>query len=89
MSVRVVALLLFAAPFLMPAYAGDDVPIDELPAPVRKGIDQRFPGAQLLSAERDRDDGRVEYEVQIRHDAKRYEVELWEDGKIKDIDRED
>lgn len=88
MEMRFIAVVMFAAPFMVPAYAGNDVAIDKLPAPVRKGIDQRFPAAQLMSAERDEDDGRIEYEVQIRHEGKRYEVELWEDGKIKDIDRE-
>lgn len=69
--------------------AGEKIPIKDLPEKVTKAIEARFPGAQLLSAEKEKDDGKIEYEVKIRHDGKKYEVELTEDGKIKEIERED
>lgn len=80
-------VLLAGAPAL--THADDDIAIDKLPQAVRAAIDKRFPGAELLNAERDRDDGRIEYEVELRHDGKRYEVDVTEDGRITDIDRDD
>lgn len=82
-----VLILLLGSPFS--ATAGDRIEIKELPKAVLTGIQMRFPDAEILSAERDRDDGRIEYEVKIRHKGQRYEVELTEDGRITDIDRED
>lgn len=82
-------LFVLGSLWVLPATADDDIRIEELPQAVRAAIEQRFPGAELLRAERDRDDGRIEYEVDIRHDGKRYEVELLEDGRITDIDEDD
>jgi uncharacterized membrane protein YkoI len=79
--------LLLGSPFS--ATAGDRIDIKELPKVVLTGIQMRFPDAEILSAERDKDDGGIEYEVKIRHKGQRYEVELTEDGRITDIDRED
>jgi hemin uptake protein HemP len=69
--------------------AGQHIDIEKLPENVVKAIQERLPGAQLLSAEKERDDGKIEYEVKIQHDGNKYEVELTEDGRIKEIDRED
>ena len=80
------AALMLATPVVSVA---DDIELKELPQSVVMAIEKRFPGATLLEAEKDEDDGRVEYEVEIRHDGKRYEVEVTQDGRITDIDRED
>lgn len=69
--------------------AGQSIDLKNLPENVVKAIQDRFPGAQLLSAEKEKDDSRIEYEVKIQHDGNRYEVELTEDGRIKEIDHED
>lgn len=91
MMKRLRLLTLAAACMAAPAlvYADDDIAVDKLPKEVRAAIDERFPGAELLSAERDKDDGKVEYEVELRHKGQRYEVDVTEDGRIKDVDRED
>ena len=80
------AALMLTTPFVS---AADDIDLKDLPQSVVRAIEERFPGATLLEAEKDEDDGRIEYEVEIRHDGKRYEVELTQDGRITDIDRED
>ena len=69
--------------------ADERIDVKNLPETVAMSIEKRFPGAKLLRAERERNDGRIEYEVEIRHDGNRYEVEVTEDGRITDIDRED
>lgn len=86
-----VALLLASAMLATPAavQADEDIAVDKLPQKVRAALDKRFPGAELISAERDEDNGRTEYEVELRHEGQRYEVDVQEDGKIDDIDRED
>lgn len=85
-NLALAAALMLATPSVS---AADDIDLKELPERVVAAIDKRFPGATLLEAEKDEDDGRIEYEVEIRHEGKRYEVEVTQDGRITDIDRED
>ena len=56
-----------------------DIPVTELPGPVRDAIMRDFPGATLISAEREGD----EFEVRIKTaDGKKKEVELDVGGKM-------
>lgn len=82
-----VAFVVLAAP-ARPA-AGERIDVKNLPASVVKAIQGRFPGAELLRAERERDDGKVEYEVKFRHRGVRWEAEVTEDGRIKEVERDD
>lgn len=65
-----------------------EVAVGELPAPVQTAINERFPGAEYLEADRLEDRKGTKYDVEIRHQGKRYEVEVREDGTIVDVDRD-
>lgn len=71
--------------------AGDNIPVAELPASIVGAIKARFPDANVLSAEKETDNGKVVYEVKIDSPAagSHHEVELDEDGSILDVDPED
>ena len=69
-------------------YAGTKVPIKDLPAPVSNVIAEYFPGATLVSAERDTDDGKTEYEVRIQYKKVRLEVDASPEGEILDVEME-
>jgi uncharacterized membrane protein YkoI len=69
--------------------ADEKIDVKNLPEKVVKAIQEKLPGAQLLSAEKETEDGKIEYEVKVRHDGKKYEVEVTEDGGIKEIERDD
>lgn len=62
--------------------AGERIAVDALPESVRAAVETRFPGAKLLKAERE---SALSYEVKIRHDGRRIEVKLNEDGVILDL----
>jgi hypothetical protein len=68
---------------------GEKIDVKDLPPAVVKAIQARFPGAELRRAERERDDGKVEYEVKFRHQGVRWEAEVTEDGRIKEVERDD
>ncbi len=70
------------------ALAGEVVPVEQLPEPVVRAIMERFPQAELVSAERDDDDGQVYYEVDVRSEGALYEVEVSDAGVIREIERE-
>ena len=60
----------------------ENVPINQLPSPVTAAIKNRFPKSELLSAEKDLENGRVKYEVKVRSDGKNYDVDVTPSGKI-------
>jgi len=60
----------------------ENVPINKLPSPVTAAIKNRFPKSELLSAEKDFENGRVKYEVKVRSDGKNYDVDVTPSGKI-------
>ena len=66
----------------------ENVPINRLPSPVTTAIKNRFPKSELLSAEIDRENGKVKYEVKVRSEGQKYDVDVTPDGKILKIDRE-
>ena len=72
-----------------PATAGDSVPIDQLDAKVIEAIKGKFQDAELLSASRETDDGKLKHEVKIRHQGEVWEVDVAENGEITEMERED
>jgi hypothetical protein len=66
----------------------ENVPINRLPSPVTAAIKNRFPKSELLSAEIDRENGKVKYEVKVRSEGQKYDIDVTPDGKILKIDRE-
>jgi hypothetical protein len=73
----------------IPVRADDDVAINQLPNPVVNAIQTQFPKAELLSAERDRDDGKTKYEVKIRTENGRKDVKVTPEGEILKVKNED
>ncbi|HEX5084419.1 MAG TPA: PepSY domain-containing protein [Blastocatellia bacterium] len=64
----------------------ENVPIDRLPSPVTAAIKNRFPKSELLSAEKDWENGRVKYEVKVRSDGQNYDVDVTPSGKILKVE---
>ncbi len=61
----------------------------KLPDVVWKAVTDRYPKAELLKWKKDKDDGKIEYEVKIKVDGKKRELEIAADGKIKEDKLED
>lgn len=70
------------------AVAGERIDPAALPGAVTASLERHFPGHRVIEAERERDDGRIEYEVKISHGNIVLEVELAEDGRILDVDKD-
>jgi hypothetical protein len=66
----------------------ENMPINRLPGPVTAAIKNRFPKSELLSAEKDLENGRVIYEVKVRSEGQIYDLDVTPSGKILKIDRE-
>ena len=69
----------------LPAVAGADderVTLDQVPAAVRATIERESAGGKVEEIEREADDGKTVYEVEIEKDDKEIEIHVAEDGKI-------
>lgn len=64
----------------------EKVDLAKLPAKVSAAVKDKFQGAELVSASKESEDGKLLYEVQIKHQGKVVEVTLTEDGTIHEVE---
>ena len=64
----------------------ENVPINRLPSPVTAAIKNRLPKSELISAEKDLENGRVKYEVKVRSDGQNYDIDVTPSGKILKVE---
>jgi hypothetical protein len=64
----------------------ENVPINQLPSSVTAAIKKRFPKSELLLAEKDLENGKVKYEVKVRSNGQKYDVDVTPSGKILKVD---
>lgn len=85
-AVPVFAGILAAVPAAM---ANEEkVPLDKVPPAVTRAVKARFPGATLKQAEKEVDDGKTIYEINLEHAGSKIDVSLQEDGTIVSIEKE-
>jgi uncharacterized membrane protein YkoI len=86
LSTGVVALLLFAVG--LAGAADEKVPLDKVPAKVMEAVKARFPGAEITSVEKETEDGKVVYDIELKHKDRKYEMDIQEDGTVLEIEKE-
>ena len=86
----VVALLLLtmAATADDPAKKIEIIKLEEAPKAVRDAIEGRFPGAKVSTTERETENGKVNFEVNLTHKGRKYEMHIQDDGTITAIEKE-
>jgi hypothetical protein len=85
---KVVAGLALAVGVALPAYAGEDVKLDELPPAVKQTVERETKGAAVKEIERDEEDGKIVYEVEYTKAGNRYELHVGPTGKVLSQHRE-
>jgi hypothetical protein len=76
---------------LLPSIARADekkIEADKLPRKVKVAIKERFPGCEITSAEKETEDGKVVYDIELKHKGRKYEMDIHEDGTIIEIEKE-
>jgi len=63
-------------------------PKEKLPKKVKEAVDGRFPGADLTSVEKENENGKVVYDIELKHKDRKYEMDISEDGVIIEIEKE-
>jgi uncharacterized membrane protein YkoI len=61
---------------------------DKLPDKIKDAIKGRFPGADVTSAEKETEDGKVVFDIELKHDGRKYEMDILEDGTVIEIEKE-
>jgi putative PepSY-like beta-lactamase-inhibitor len=67
--------------------ADEKVPLDKVPAKISAAINGRFPGAELKSVEKESEDGKVMFDVELTQKGRKYEMDIKEDGTIVEIEK--
>jgi uncharacterized membrane protein YkoI len=83
----VVGLVLLA---LVAQANGQDqkVPLDKVPQKVMEAVKARFPGAELTSVSKETADGQVIYDIELKHQGRKYEMDIKEDGTVLEVEKE-
>ncbi len=66
----------------------EKVPLKDVPKAALKAVKDKFPGAKLTGAEKEKKDGKVTYEIAIAYKGRKIEVHVTPDGKITEIEKE-
>jgi uncharacterized membrane protein YkoI len=66
----------------------EKIPLDKIPKIIKAAIDGRFPGAELTSVEKESENGQIVFDVELKHEGRKYEMDIKEDGTIMEIEKE-
>ena len=61
---------------------------DKLPQKIKDAISARFPGAEVTSAEKEKENGEIVYDIELKHEGLHYEMDIKEDGTVVEIEKE-
>ncbi|MFL5340801.1 MAG: PepSY domain-containing protein [Gemmataceae bacterium] len=61
---------------------------DKLPKAIKDAVMGRFPNAEITGAEKEKEDGKVMFDIELKHDGRKYEMDIAEDGTIIEIEKE-
>src|SRR5688572_10761150 len=70
------------------AAADEKIPLNKVPKPVIEAVKARLKGSQILSVHKEKERGKVVYEVAIRHSGSNADVVVTPEGKILLVKRQ-
>ena len=71
---------------LRSAGAEEEVPVKDLPKAVVAAVKALYPNGTITEAEKDTEDGKVVYEIEVTSAGKEIDIELTADGKVLKIE---
>ena len=83
----VAALVLLAAVARAEDKKPEKIAPDKFPKAVMDAIKGRFPKAEITSAEKETEDGKVVYDIELKSEGRKYEMDIQEDGTIDEIEK--
>jgi uncharacterized membrane protein YkoI len=61
---------------------------DKLPKAVAEAVKNRFPNGKITSAEKETENGKVVYDIELKQKGRHYEMDIQEDGTIVEIEKQ-
>src|SRR5262245_59339999 len=68
--------------------AADKIDLDKVPEKIMSAIKGRFPAAELKSVEKEVENGKVVFDVELTEKGRKYEMDIIEDGTVVEIEKE-
>ncbi|MHB1423883.1 MAG: PepSY domain-containing protein [Gemmataceae bacterium] len=65
----------------------EKVPLDKVPKPALKAVKDKFRDAELVSAQTEKENGKVVYEINLKHRGQKIEATVTSNGKIVSIEK--
>ena len=85
--IRWVGAAVLGCAFVAVARADTPVPLDKVPDAVKKAVSTRFPGAEMVKASKEMEEGKELYEVAIKTNGQRLDVTATPDGTLTGIEK--
>src|SRR5581483_6887511 len=57
----------------------------DVPQKVMQSVNARLPGVEVTSAEKEMENGNLVYDLELKHQGRKYEMDVKEDGTITEI----
>jgi uncharacterized membrane protein YkoI len=64
------------------------ISLDKAPKAVQDAIKARFPDGEVTSVEKETEDGKVVYDIELKLKGRKYEMDILEDGTVIEIEKE-
>jgi hypothetical protein len=90
MSTRLLVVLACALLFgLAPvSIARDEIALAAVPAKVLNALKAKFPKAKISKISKEKEDGRVIYDIEFTQDGKKFEADIFENGSYQNWEQE-
>lgn len=85
---KVLTVCALAVAFGHAAFAEETVNLQDLPAAVKTAVKAQTGGATILRASKEREDGRITYEVETKLDGKGRDLTFDERGSLLEVEQE-
>jgi uncharacterized membrane protein YkoI len=66
----------------------EKVAFDKAPKPIQNAVNTRFPGADVTGLTKEKEGGKIVFDVELKHKGRKYEMDIHEDGTIVEIEKE-
>jgi hypothetical protein len=60
----------------------------DVPALVRDSVNKRFPGASVTSVEREKENGMVVFDYELKQNGRKWETDVKDDGTIMEVEKQ-
>jgi uncharacterized membrane protein YkoI len=68
------------------AWAEERIPLSAVPQKVLAAVRTRFPGAEISGAEKEMEEGKVRYEINLKHKGQKIDAEFSPEGEFLEME---